>query len=68
MKGRDLKVSLGPFSVEVLQLIRTVKPGDVCLFDVVLNKRKATLIVANRSDLFRVMVLYADGGVLHLGD
>jgi hypothetical protein len=66
MKGRDLKISVGPFSAELAQRLQLVKRDEVCLFYEVLQGRKATLIVANRTDGLRIMVLYDDGGVLNV--
>jgi hypothetical protein len=66
MKGRDFKVAAGPFSAELLQRFKVVKPDEVVVFDEKLDGRPARLIVANRRDGLRIMVLYDDGGVLHL--
>ena len=66
MKGRDLKLAAGPFSVELLQRFKTVKVDEVGVFDEKLDGRNAQLIVANRKDGLRVLVLYDDGGVLRL--
>jgi hypothetical protein len=66
MTGRDLKVGVGPFSAELLQKFKLVKFEEVAVFDEQIQGRRAKLIVANRSDGLRIMVLYDDGGVLHL--
>jgi hypothetical protein len=66
MKGRDLRLSAGLFSAELLQRFKTVKSDEVGVFDEKIDGRSAKLIVANRRDGLRIMVLYDDGGVLRL--
>lgn len=61
MKGRDLKISLGPFAAELLKKAEGVAPGCVGYFHEKLNGKECLVIIANRDEGFRLMLVSEDG-------
>lgn len=66
MKGRDLKLAVGPFSAELAQRVQAVKIDEVAIFHEKIGGHLTTMIVSNRKDGLRIMVFYPDGGVLEI--
>ena len=63
MTGRDIKIGAGIFHAEIVRHAEGVAPGCVGFFREKIDGRQCLLIVANRADGFRVLILDDDGRI-----